>query len=33
MSTGKRIGLTVAGIYLFLIVLTIGIYGLSLIHI
>jgi F-type H+-transporting ATPase subunit a len=29
MSTGKRIGLTVAGIYLFLIVLTIGIYGWS----
>jgi F-type H+-transporting ATPase subunit a len=29
MSTGKRIGLTVAGIYLLLIVLTIGIYGWS----
>ena len=29
MSTGKRIALIVGGIYLFLIVLTIGIYGWS----
>jgi len=29
MSTGKRIALIVGGIYLFLVVLTIGIYGWS----